>query len=68
MSQPSVLGQKLPTGFLCKRFKVVDRTISRWQADPRLNFPKPIIINRRKYFDENEIVAWERARASMRGS
>jgi len=66
--QPDVTGQKLPTRDLCKRFKVVDRTISRWQGNPELNFPKPVVINGRKYFDEGEIVVWERARASLRGA
>jgi len=57
-------GPKLPTRLLCKRFNVCDRTIARWQNDPRLGFPSPIVINGRKYFDENEIVQWERDRAS----
>jgi hypothetical protein len=61
---PSSSGRKLPTRLLCKRFNVCDRTITRWQLDPKLGFPSPIVINGRKYFDENEIVRWERDRAS----
>jgi hypothetical protein len=57
-------GPKLPTKLVCKRFNVCDRTIARWQRDPKLGFPSPILINGRKYFDENEIVQWERERAS----
>jgi hypothetical protein len=57
-------GRKLPTRLLCARFNVCDRTIARWQNDPDLNFPSPIVINGRKYFDEIEVVRWERDRAS----
>jgi hypothetical protein len=57
-------GRKLPTRLLCERFNVCDRTIARWQIDPKLGFPSPIVINGRKYFDENKIAQWERDRAS----
>jgi len=61
---PSSSGRKLPTRLLCKRFNVCDRTIARWQNNPQLRFPAPIVINGRKYFDEVEVVRWERERAS----
>jgi hypothetical protein len=57
-------GRKLPTRLLCERFNVCDRTIARWQLDPKLGFPSPILINGRKYFDENKIAQWEREQAS----
>jgi hypothetical protein len=56
-------GRKLPTRLLCERFNVCDRTIARWQLDPKLCFPSPILINGRKYFDESEIAQWERDQA-----
>jgi hypothetical protein len=63
--QPNVTGRKLPTRAVCERYgNVSDRTISRWQANPALNFPKPIVINNRKYFDEDELTAFDRARAA----
>jgi hypothetical protein len=61
---PSPPGRKLPTRLLCKHFNVCDRTISRWQNDPKLGFPSPIVINGRKYFDETEVKQWERDRSS----
>jgi hypothetical protein len=57
-------GRKLPTRLLCERFNVCDRTIARWQLDPKLRFPSPTLINGRKYFDENKLVQWERDQAS----
>jgi hypothetical protein len=57
-------GRKLPTRLLCDRFNVCDRTIARWQLDPKLGFPSPTVINGRKYFDENKIAQWEREQIS----
>jgi hypothetical protein len=54
---------KLPTRLVAERYKVSDRTVARWERDPRLNFPKPLIINGRKYRDEAELDAWDRANA-----
>jgi predicted DNA-binding transcriptional regulator AlpA len=55
----------LPTRKVCQRYGVVDRTISRWERDTELKFPKPIIINYRKYFDEEELAAFDRALANQ---
>lgn len=37
-------------------------TMWRWDRDPKLGFPKPIIINNRKYRDEAELDAFDEAR------
>lgn len=37
---------------------VSDMTLWRYLADPELNFPKPIVINRRRYWREADVVAW----------
>lgn len=42
-----------------ERFGVVARTIDRWLASTALAFPKPIRINKRRYFIEQEILDWE---------
>jgi predicted DNA-binding transcriptional regulator AlpA len=54
----------LPTHLLLARYDIVDRTLDRWLADERMQFPRPMVIGRRRYFKESEIVAWERARAA----
>jgi len=44
---------------LAARFSVCRRTISRWSANPSLDFPAPVEINRRRYWREDWIVEWE---------
>lgn len=47
-----------------KRYGITDMTLWRWLQNPELSFPRPIYINRRRYFDEADIIAWERQRAA----
>ena len=61
---PNVTGRKLPTRGVCVRYGVTDRTISRWERDPELEFPQPSKINNRKYFSEDELASWDRKRTS----
>jgi predicted DNA-binding transcriptional regulator AlpA len=56
----------LPTRQVCRRYTVSDRTISRWERDPHLQFPQPVVINKRKYYNEAELTAFDRARAAQR--
>ena len=49
----------LQTRDLLRRYSIVDRTLDRWLADPRLNFPKPMIVNRRRYWSESEVDAFD---------
>lgn len=46
------------------RYNISDMSLHRWLNNPDLNFPAPLKINRRRYFKESDLVAWERARAS----
>ena len=50
---------RLPTVQVAKRFGVSLRTIERWLDSETLNFPRPITINRRRYWVEAEIEVWE---------
>lgn len=45
------------------RYNITDMTLWRWLADDALAFPRPMVINRRRYFLDSDLVAWERARA-----
>jgi hypothetical protein len=47
-----------------QRYKVDPRTLYRWDNQPELNFPKAIVINRRKYRRIHELETWERQRAA----
>jgi len=60
----NISGRKLPTRQVCERYGVTDRTISRWERDPDLNFPQPAVINNRKYYEEDQLTDWDRANAS----
>lgn len=55
---------RLPARLVWTRFNVTDRTLDRWLSKPELNFPRPMIINRRRYFFLDEIEQWERAQAA----
>lgn len=46
------------------RYQITAMTLHRWQNSNKLNFPKPMIINRRKFFKETELIEWERARVA----
>jgi predicted DNA-binding transcriptional regulator AlpA len=37
---------------------VSDMTLWRWLANERLGFPKPKVINRRRYWREADVLAW----------
>jgi hypothetical protein len=37
-------------------------TLWRWERDPLLGFPPPVVINSKKFFDVDELEAWERKR------
>ena len=37
---------------------VSDMTLWRWLNNSQLDFPKPIVIGRRRYWREVEVIAW----------
>jgi hypothetical protein len=51
--------KRLTSRDVCARYNVCTRTIDRWVADPRLAFPKPLVIRRRRYWDEDELDKFE---------
>lgn len=46
-----------------QRYSVSEMTLWRWLKNADLHFPQPIVINRRRYFREVDLIEWERARA-----
>jgi hypothetical protein len=59
--------RRIPNKAAAERYCVGVRTIDNWLADETLGFPKPIVINGRKYYIEDELDAFDR-RATFRGS
>ena len=58
-------GQKhLPARATAERYRVVLRTLNRWLDNPKMNFPRPLLINGRRYFKEAELEDWERSQAA----
>jgi predicted DNA-binding transcriptional regulator AlpA len=53
---------------LAQFFNVSAMTIWRWERDNQLEFPKPTIINSRKYWSRDDIDQWMKARAGYRDS
>jgi MerR HTH family regulatory protein len=49
---------------VCERFGVTPRTLHRWDRDPELGFPKPIVINGRKYWRRRDIEDFELLRSA----
>lgn len=60
--------QRLPARMVWERFHVTDRTLDRWLADADLKFPRPMIINKRRYFFLDEIEKWERCQARRKSA
>lgn len=54
----------LPGPQTARRYGVSDRTISRWEADSKLGFPQPMIVNGRKFHPLEALEAWEKSRAA----
>jgi predicted DNA-binding transcriptional regulator AlpA len=63
-SLPPEGGPYLPAPQVWERYGRSDRTLDRWLATPALEFPRPIVINNRRYFSEPALAAWERKQAS----
>jgi hypothetical protein len=44
---------------VAREFDVHPRTITRWEADAALGFPKSTVIREQRYFKRDEIDAWK---------
>jgi predicted DNA-binding transcriptional regulator AlpA len=54
----------LPARRTMERYGIADRTLDRWLADPKLEFPRPVVINTKRYFRVADLRAWELKRAA----
>lgn len=61
--QDASSGKYLTASQVRARFgNISDMTLWRWLQDEALGFPKPMVINRRRLFREDQIVDWEARR------
>jgi hypothetical protein len=54
----------LPTVKVAERYGRTPRTIEQWLVNQNLDFPRPVYINRFKYWNIDELETWERKRAA----
>jgi hypothetical protein len=61
-------GALIPKTTLAHELGVSSRTLSRWLKDVSIDFPRPVIIRGRNYFDRVLVEGWKagRVRASIR--
>lgn len=41
------------------RYSISDMTLHRWLKNQSLKFPRPLVINRRRFFRSEDLAAWE---------
>jgi predicted DNA-binding transcriptional regulator AlpA len=58
LTEPSSPDPLIASRPLADEFGVSTRTLYRWCEDAEMQFPRPIIINRRMYFRRAKIAAW----------
>ena len=51
----------LPAAMVFNRYHVSQMTVWRWLRSATLNFPRPLLINRRRYWRLADLIAWERS-------
>ena len=56
----------LPAGQVRARYGVSDMSLWRWLHDPKLGFPAPIKIHKRRYWKLADLQAWEASRPAAR--
>ena len=57
-------GTLVPARHVWGRYGITSRTLCRWLQRIELGFPKPLVVNARRYWRLSEIEAWERACAA----
>lgn len=43
------------------RYSITEMTLWRWLKDQRVGFPQPMVVNRRRFFCLDDLIAWEKA-------
>ena len=61
---PKIAAEWMGGTQLAQFFNVSSMTIWRWERDDKLKFPKPTIINSRKYWSREALDKWMRERAT----
>ena len=43
---------------------ISDMTLWRWLADDQMNFPRPLVLRRRRYWRKSEVMAFQNRQAA----
>ncbi|MEX6506951.1 helix-turn-helix transcriptional regulator [Jiella sp. M17.18] len=63
-AQNEAQDQLLPAIEVQRRYSISHMTLYRWERKrPELEFPRPLVINSRRYWYLSQLVAWERKHA-----
>ncbi|TNC10426.1 transcriptional regulator [Methylobacterium terricola] len=65
LPKTSQTGEMLPASHVRQRYAISDMTLWRWEKDPKLDFPKPIRINGRRYWRLADIQDFEIRQSSQ---
>jgi predicted DNA-binding transcriptional regulator AlpA len=63
-----VLSAFLPARRTWERYGVTSMTLHRWLRDDRLDFPKPMLIGRMRFWRIADLEVWEASRAQPRAA
>lgn len=58
----------IPKPNLARELGVSSRTVSRWMLDREVDFPKPVSIRGRLYFDRSSVEVWKASRVRASAS
>jgi hypothetical protein len=51
-----------------ERYRIHPITLSRWDRQPELGFPPPVVINKRRYRRRRQLEEFERSRVVQRAT
>jgi predicted DNA-binding transcriptional regulator AlpA len=54
----------LPAAAVRRRYGVTDMSLWRWLRNEALSFPKPIVINGRRFWLQSSLEDWEASRSA----
>ena len=56
----------LPARLVLERYCISNRTLDRWLCRQNMDFPKPVIIAKRRYWYDDQLTLWEFNQAAFR--
>ena len=67
MSDENTSNSMIPAVAVRARYKISNMTLWRWLENQKLEFPRPISINGRRFWRLEELLGWEKSRPAWTG-